>query len=61
MHYFVSFHHLFKMMFSNHLEEQSKAGCFAIYVLHMYWCYKCPVALPCGAVGWSAESDCGIS
>ena len=30
-------------------------------VLQMYSYYKCPVALPHGAVGWSAVCDCGIS
>ena len=43
--------------FCNHLEEEEKAGCFAIIVLHMY----CSVALPHGAVGWSAVCHCGIS
>ena len=36
-------------------------GCFAIIVLQMYCYYKCSVALPHGAVGWSAVCDCGIS
>ena len=45
----------------NHLEEEEKAGCFAIIVLQMYCYYKCSVALPHGAVGWSAVCDCGIS
>ena len=44
-----------------HLEEEEKAGCFAIIVLQMYSYYICPVALPHGAVGWSAVCDCGIS
>ena len=38
-----------------------KAGCFAIIVLQMYYYYKYSVILPQGAVGWSAECDCGIS
>ena len=38
----------------NHLEEEAKAGCFAFIVLKMYCYYKCSVALPLGAVGWSA-------
>ena len=46
---------------SNHLKEEEKAGCFAIIVLQMYCYYKCSLALPCGAVGWSAVYDCGIS
>ena len=47
-------------LFCKHLEEEEKAGCFAI-VLQMYCYYKCSVALPQGAVGWSAVCDCGIS
>ena len=34
------------------------ALCFAVIFLHMC---KCSVALPCGAVGWSAVCDWGIS
>ena len=33
---------------------------FAIIVLQMYCYYKCFVALPHGAVVWSAVCDCGI-
>ena len=47
--------------FCNHLEEEETAGCFAIIVLQKYCYYKCSVALPRGAVGWSAVCDCGIS
>ena len=36
------------------------AGCFAIIGLQMNCNYKCSVALPHGAVGWSAVCDCGI-
>ena len=54
MHYFVS------IQFCNHLEEEEKAGCFAITVLKMYCYFKCSVALPHGAVGCSAVCDCGI-
>ena len=36
--------------FSNHLEEEEKAGYFAIIVSQMYRYYKCSVALPHGAV-----------
>ena len=43
------------------LKGEVKAGCFAIIVLQMYCYYKCSVALPHGAVGWSAVCDCGIS
>ena len=45
----------------NHLEEEEKAGCFAIIVLQMYSYYKCSVALSHGAVDWSRVCDCGIS
>ena len=44
----------------NHLEEEEIAFCFAIIVLQMYCYYKCSVALPHGAVGWSAVYDCSI-
>ena len=47
--------------FCNHLEEEEKAGCFAIFVLKMYCFNKCSVAFPHGAAGWSAVCDCGIS
>ena len=33
---------------------------FAIIVLQMYCYYKCFVALPHGAVVWSAVCECGI-
>ena len=46
-------------LFCNHLEEEENAGCFASNVLHVYCYYKCSVALPHGAVGWSAVCDCG--
>ena len=52
-------------------ERLGKIGClsrracavplFAIIVLQMYCNYKCSVALPHGAVGWSALCDCGVS
>ena len=45
----------------NHLEEKEKTGCFAIIVLQMYCYYNCSVALPHGAVGWSAVYGCGLS
>ena len=32
-----------------------------IIVLQMYYYSKCSVALPHGALGWSAVCDCGIS
>ena len=40
--------------FCNHLEEEEKAGCFAVIVLQMNCYYTCSVALPRGAVGWFA-------
>ena len=47
--------------FYNHLEEEDKAGSFDVIVLHMYCYYTNSLALPYGAVGWSAVCDCGIS
>ena len=52
---------LWPFQFCNHLKEEEKAGCFAIIVLEMYCYNKCYVALPHGAVGWSAVCDFGIS
>ena len=54
MHYFVY------ILVSNHIEEEGKAGCFAIIVLQMYCYCNCSVALPHGTVGWSAVCDCGF-
>ena len=48
-------------LFCYHLEEGERAGCFAIIVLQVVCYYKCPVALPHGAVGWHEVCDCGIS
>ena len=45
----------------NHLEEEERAGCIAFIVLRMSCNCVCSVALPRGAVGWSAVCDCGIS
>ena len=42
------------------LEEEEKAGCFAIIDLQLYCYCKCSVALPHDAVGCSAVCDCGI-
>ena len=47
--------------FANILKRKGKAGCFAIIVLHIYYYYKCYVALPHGAVELSSVCDCGIS
>ena len=50
----------FSLLF-NHLEEKEKAVFFAIIVLQMYCYYKCSVALPQGAMCWSAVCTSGIS
>ena len=42
---------LCQFRFCNHLEEEEKAGCFAVVVLHMYCYCKCSMRLPRGAVG----------
>ena len=50
------------LCYSLFCEEEEKAGCFAIIIVPQIHCYyKCSVALPHGAVGWSAVCDCGIS
>ena len=36
--------------FCNHLEEEGKAGCCALFVLQMSCYYKCSVALPHGTM-----------
>ena len=45
----------------NHLDEKEGAGCFAFIVFWMSCCRKYPMALPRGALSWSAVCDCGIS
>ena len=55
MHYFV-----FILGLQSSCREK-KARWFEIIVLQMYCYYKCSVALPRGAVGWSAVCNCGIS
>ena len=47
--------------FCNHLDKEERAGCFAFIVFWMSCDCICSVALPHGAVGWSAVCDCGIS
>ena len=59
MHYFASI--LFSQIICNHLEEEQKAGCFAVIVLQMFCYYNCSLVLPYGAVGLSAVCNCGIS
>ena len=51
MHYFVSF------LVLQSLEEEERAYCFAFIFLRMSRYCKCFVALPHGAVGWSAVCD----
>ena len=41
--------------------KEEKAIFFASIVLQMFCYYKCSVAHPHGAVGWSAVCACGIS
>ena len=55
MHDFVS------IQFCNHLEEEEETGCFAFIALQISCYCKCSVAIPHGAVGWSALCDLGIS
>ena len=43
------------------MRKRERAGCLAFIVFKMSCYCKCPVALPHGAVGWSAVCDCGIS
>ena len=49
------------LKFYSHLEEEERAGCFAIMALQMYCQCKRSMALPHHAVGWSAGCHCGIS
>ena len=44
--------------FCNHLGGEEGAGCLAWFVFLVS--HDCCVALPRGAVGWSAVCDCGI-
>ena len=53
--YFVSF------WFSHHLDGEERAGCLALIVFLVSCDSQCFVALPHGAVGWSAVCACGIS
>ena len=50
-----------RSMNKHDLEEEEKVDCVTIIVLQMYCYYKYSVALPHGAVDWSAVCDCGIS
>ena len=49
------------LVLHSYLEEEEKAGCFTSIISQMYCYYKCSVALPHGAMGWSAVYDRGIS
>ena len=46
--------------FCNHVDEEERAGCFSFIIFQMSCYCKCFVALPHGAVGWSAVCDCGF-
>ena len=54
-------HNYMCFLVPNRHGEEERAGCFAIFVFLMSCDCKCFVALPHGAAGWSAVSDCGIS
>ena len=47
--------------FCNCLEEEEKAGCFAIVSYRCIVTIKCSVALSHSAVGWFEVCDCGVS
>ena len=47
--------------FGNHIDMEERAGCFTLTVLLVSWDIQYSVALPVGALGWSAVYDCGIS
>ena len=55
IHYAVSF------KFCNHLDGEKRIACFILTVFLVSCDSQCSVALPDGAVGWSAMCDCGIS
>ena len=52
---------LYPFYFCNHLDEEERGGCFALIGFLMSCDCQHSVALPCGAVGWSAVCNCGIS
>ena len=55
VHCFVS------ILVCNHLEEEEKVGCFAVFVFQMY-CYSTRyMSLSHSAMDWSAVCDCSIS
>ena len=55
MHYFVSF------LVFNYFDEDERVSCFALIVCLMSCDCKCFVALPHGAIVWSAVCDSGMS
>ena len=54
-------HNLVSFLVSNHLDEDARAGCFAIIVFLTSFVCMCPAVLSHGAVGWSALCDFGFS
>ena len=60
---FVWYALLFSMSFLvlQSSNEEEIVGCFAYIVFWMSFYCKSHVALPHGAVGWSAVCDCGTS
>ena len=45
------------VVFCNHIHGEERAGCFALTVFLLSFDSQCSVALPHGAVGWSAVCD----
>ena len=45
----------------NHLDEEKRAGCFALSAFLMSCDSQWSAARPQGVVGWFAVCDCGIS
>ena len=54
-------HSSFAIILKRKRKQLEKAGYFAIIVLQMYCYIKCAVALPHGAMSWSAVCECGVS
>ena len=46
--------------FCNYLDEDKRAGCFAVIIIWTSCCHILSVGLPRGAMGWSVVYDCGI-
>ena len=47
--------------FCNHLDGKERAGCFTLTAFLVSCDSPSIVALPHGAMGWSAGCDCGVS